>query len=54
MDIDLTDGDFAGSCICYIPGSHVEFFDSWCGFRKTEEDEDYCAYETDYGYVNGD
>lgn len=53
MDIDLTDGDFTGSCICYIPGNHVEFFDSWCGFKKPENNEDFTAYETDYGYVSG-
>lgn len=52
MDIDLTDGDFAGSCICYIPGNHVEFFDSWCGFEKGNQ-EDNIAYETNSGLVSG-
>ena len=53
MEISLTKGEFAGSCICYIPGNHVEFFDSWCGFKKSDNNEDFTAYETDSGFVSG-
>ena len=36
MNIDQTEGDYAGDCICYIPFAHKEFFRDCCGMEKND------------------
>lgn len=37
MLIDVTSGDQAGDCICYIPFAHKRFFAESCGMEKNEQ-----------------
>jgi len=37
MNIDTTDGDVAGDCICYIPFEHKCFLKDMCGMEKNED-----------------
>lgn len=36
MEIDVTEGEFAGDCICYIPFAHKRFLNDTCGMEKNE------------------
>jgi catechol 2,3-dioxygenase-like lactoylglutathione lyase family enzyme len=54
MKIGITDGEFTGSCIVYIPKENERFFTEWCGVKRNERygvDEYEPEYESDYGPV---
>jgi hypothetical protein len=55
INIDRTDGEFAGDCIGYIPFSHKRFFSEACGMEKNldfKNDNQEPIFTHEYGEIH--